>query len=281
MNANAAAVQAGHADGAAVTAGVEIEERSGALWATFNRPLQLNPLDRDVLAVLRATIQRAHAERPAALVLTGRGRAFSAGGDLRGYADMAENNLEELREVFREGAATLWGLEDLPVPVIAAVNGLCLAGGLEIVCFSDIVIAARGARFRDAHVGVGLMPFGGTVARLAARVGSAHAMRLVLTNAWIDAEEALRMGLVGEVVDDDQLLATVDRTCRSLAEHPASVLARLKALGQRSLEALAQARQQELASALENAGDPHVVEGLRRFLASSDAKRAGRDEQAT
>jgi enoyl-CoA hydratase/carnithine racemase len=146
------------------------------------------------------------------------------------------------------------------------VNGICVAGGMELVCFSDLVIAARSARFADGHAGVGLLPIAGSVSRLVARVGSAQANRLLLEGVFLDADEALRIGLVGQVVDDDQLDHALEATCTALAARPAPALARLLGLARPVDEARRRARQQELDAALANVTEPHVVAGLTAFL---------------
>lgn len=243
-----------------------ILERAGALWLVLGGPHRLNPITAETIAALHELGDRAQSERPVAVVITGSGNAFTAGGDLTWFTELARERPDDLRAVFTDTAHALWKLEELPLPVISGVRGACVAGGMELVCFSDLVIAARSARFADGHAGVGLLPLAGSVTRMVARIGSAHASRLLLEGVFLDADEALRIGLVGQVVDDEQLDTALEATCAALAARPASALAQLLALSRPVDDARRLARQQELDAGLANITEPHVVAGLTAFL---------------
>lgn len=243
-----------------------IYERAGALWLVLDGPHRLNPLTAESFAALHELGSRASSDPPAAVVITGSGDAFTAGGDLQWFTELARDRPNELRAVLTDAAHALWKLEELPVPVVCGVNGTCVAGGMELVCFSDLVIAARRARFADGHAGVGLLPIAGSVTRLVARVGSAHAHRLLLEGSFLDADEAHRIGLVGQVVDDEQLDTALEATCTALASRPAPVLAQLLRLSRPVDDARRRSRQQELDAALANITEPHVVTSLTSFL---------------
>lgn len=133
------------------------------------------------------------------LVLTGAGdRAFAAGGDVR---ELASRTIEEQRRVMANGSV-FGALRRVRKPVVAAINGVCLGGGLELALACDIRIAGRHARFGQPEVAIGLIPGGGGTQMLPRVVGMGAALRLVLTGEAVGAEEALRMGLVHEVVDE-------------------------------------------------------------------------------
>ncbi|TCP41227.1 enoyl-CoA hydratase/enoyl-CoA hydratase/2-(1,2-epoxy-1,2-dihydrophenyl)acetyl-CoA isomerase [Tamaricihabitans halophyticus] len=242
-----------------------LERHGGALYVVLDVPARRNALNAEGFATLREACRVARDEHPTALVITGANDTFTAGGDLEWFTSLAESP-DSLREVFSQLAQVMWDLEDLPCPIVAGVGGVCVAGGLEIVCLADIVVAARSATFADGHARVGLLPLAGTVHRLAARVGSAAANRLLLTGAVIDANEALRIGLVGQVVEDGRLSAALDDTCAALSASPARVLAALTRLSRQTDGNRVRARRKELDEALANAGSPSVLEGLNSFL---------------
>lgn len=247
--------------------GVRIERRGAALWVVFDRPQAHNAFDAESLTAFREAAAKAKDERPAALVLRGTGQAFTAGGDLTWFAELvAGDDARSLRSVLTESADTLTALADLPMPVIAAVNGVCVAGGLELVCLSDFVIAARSARFADGHAGVGLVPVAASVTRLVGRVGAINAKRLLLTSAFISADEALAMGLITAVVDDDQVDLEVEALVRQLAEGPPRALALLKHLANIASGDTPTARVAEISAALDHVDSAEAVEGIRAFV---------------
>ncbi len=139
------------------------------------------------------------------MLVTGAGRAFSAGGDLKRYVTLQRDPVAfprfvaELHRVFGR-------LRELPVPVIALVNGVTAAGGLELMLSCDFAVAARSARIGDGHLNYGQMGGGGVLTLLPRSIGRERAAELVFTGRFLDAEEARAWGLVNRVVDDDALL---------------------------------------------------------------------------
>lgn len=180
------------------------ERRGSVQMLTLNRPEALNALSRGLLEALgEALAAAASSAELRALVLTGAGRAFAAGADI---AEMREMSPLEAADFSRLGHATFAALEALPVPTIAAVNGFALGGGCELALACDWIYAARGARFGQPEVRLGLVPgFGGSV-RLARRVGPAWARELVLTGEPIGVELAERIGLVNRSFEDGAAL---------------------------------------------------------------------------
>jgi enoyl-CoA hydratase/carnithine racemase len=183
--------------------GVRWEVSGAGGLITLDRPDQLNPIDSGTLAGLDTAISALSEAR--ALLITGAGRAFSAGGDLKGYIKLQRDPVafpafvSELHRVFGR-------LRTLPVPVIALVNGVAAAGGLELLLNCDLALAARSATIGDAHQNFGMMGGGGVLTLLPRWVGIARARELVFSGRFLTADEACEWGLVSRVVDDDTLL---------------------------------------------------------------------------
>jgi enoyl-CoA hydratase len=179
-----------------------------AALVTLDRADQLNPLDSVMIAELDTALDEIEASATArAVLVTGAGQAFSAGGDLKGYVELQRDPVafprfvSELHRVFGR-------LRSIRLPSIALVNGVAVAGGLELLLNCDLAIAGRSARIGDGHLNFGQMGGGGVLTLLHRAVGKAKAMELMLTGRLLPAEEALAWGLVSQVVDDDALLAT-------------------------------------------------------------------------
>lgn len=178
---------------------------------TLNRPEALNALNVAMFEELRAHVEalRGQAHTIACVILQGSGKAFSAGHDLK---DIQKG--ERPPEPHFQ-ARTIEALANLPQPVIAAVNGHCYTGGLELALAADIIIAARSAKFADTHSKWGLTPMWGMTQRLPRRVGHSHAKRMMFSSATFTAEAAERLGLVDLCVDDaalDQVTADLAKT---------------------------------------------------------------------
>ena len=175
---------------------------------TLNRPDDMNPLDWETVLELEAVFDRL-ADDPSVRVVavTGAGRAFSAGGDLKAYRELQRHHTDFpafLRDLHR----TFGKIADYPKPYIALVNGTTLAGGIELMLSCDFAIAGQSARIGDGHLNFGQMGGGGVLTLLAKMVGPARARELIFTGRLLDADEAMSWGLVSQVVDDDQLLTT-------------------------------------------------------------------------
>ncbi len=208
------------------------ERRGQGLWITLNRPDALNALDPDTSRELGQALSVAEEDKEVrALVLTGKGRAFCAGADLK-FVNGARK--EEGGHAMFSFVADLMGvmnqLEAFPKPVIAAVNGLALAGGLELVLCCDLVIAAESAKLGDAHANFGLIPGGGGSIRLPRKIGPTRAKYLLFTGEFLPASELLSTGLVNQVVPDDQLESAVQAVVEKMASKSPLGLKRMKAL---------------------------------------------------
>jgi enoyl-CoA hydratase/carnithine racemase len=188
-----------------------------AVTLVLNRPDQLNAIDWPMLDALdRALDDVADDPQVRGVLVTGAGRAFSAGGDLVGYQTLQRDAVRfprfvaELHRIFGR-------LRALPVPAVALVNGVTAAGGLELLLNCDFALAARSARIGDAHLNFGQMGGGGALTLLPRAVGRARAAELVFTGRFLDAAEAADWGLVNRVVDDDALLAAGTELVTSFA----------------------------------------------------------------
>jgi enoyl-CoA hydratase len=193
---------------------------------TMNRPEALNALSLALERALKDAFRALSAEPDLrAIILTGRGRAFCAGVDLKELArtgTAARDWLggESLAEIIRA----------CPVPVIAAVNGFAVTGGLELALLADFIIAAPAARFADTHARVGITPSWGLSQMLPRRIGEARARQMSFTGAFVDAGTALDWGLVNELVPADELMPRARAIATEIAGTDPTTLERLRGL---------------------------------------------------
>jgi enoyl-CoA hydratase len=206
------------------------ERRDGIATITVNRPEKLNALNATVIAELGLAIDAVDRD-PAlrAVILTGAGsKAFVAGADI---GELAEQAPLAAKARSLTGQAVFRRFEALRKPVVAAVNGFCLGGGCELAMACHVRLACEGARFGQPEVKLGIGPgYGGTV-RLARLIGRGRAAELLLTGDMIDAQEALRIGLINRVVAPEQLLAEAEGLLRKiLANGPLAIASVLELL---------------------------------------------------
>ena len=194
---------------------------------TIQRPAVLNALNVEVVvAIKRAADEVRSRPDTRCLIVTGAGdKAFVAGADIAAMRDLTA---DQGRVMASKGHAAMDALASLPLPVIAAVNGFALGGGCELALACDFIYASERARFGQPEVNLGIVPgFGGTQ-RLARRVGVGRARELIFTGVIIDAQEALRIGLVNRVVAADQLMDEVRATAQLIAQKPPIALKHAK-----------------------------------------------------
>jgi enoyl-CoA hydratase/carnithine racemase len=219
---------------------VLIERRGCALWVILNRPEAFNSLTPAMVRGLDSALDRIDADSSVrALVLTGNGRSFCAGADLKAVLAEATGGsdpslafrryLEHARRVFER-------LEKLRVPTIAAINGVALAGGLELVLLCDIAIAAESAKLGEGHAKFGQLPGGGGSARLPRRIGSSRAKYMMFTGEMIPASQALSWGLVNQVAADSEFNEAVERVLNSITEKSPIGLQRMKQLADAAMD---------------------------------------------
>lgn len=206
---------------------IQTEQRDAAVILRLNRPECLNALSPQLLEALDGALSSCAATGARVVILTGTGRAFSAGADI---VYMHEASRAECREYLTRAQAVLAGIESLPLPVIAAVNGTCTGGGNALANACDLRLAANSAQFGEPEAKLGLPGGFGNVPRLVRLVGPGRAAELLLTGRLIDAEHACRIGLVSEVVADDALAARACEIATEIAALGPAALAQMKGL---------------------------------------------------
>ena len=197
----------------------------GILTLTVHRPEALNALNRNVINALSAALEAAQDNDDVrVIVLTGAGeKAFVAGADIKEFADFDQAQGEDLA---RRGQRDLFDrVEQSRKPVVAAVNGFALGGGLELAMAAHVRIASSNARMGLPEVSLGVIPGYGGTQRLAQIVGKGKAMEMVLTGGMIDAEAAVACGLVNQVVDQELLLETAQIMASKIAKNAPTALA--------------------------------------------------------
>ena len=257
------------------TAPVKVERDGGVATVTIDRPKALNALSSAVVAELtQATSEIELIDEVRVVILTGAGdKAFVAGADIAEMRDIGPRQAEALAEMGGNLAASI---ETSSKPYIAAVNGFALGGGLELALACDFLYAARTARLGLPEVKLGVVPgFGGTQ-RLPRRVGVAKAKELIFTGEMIDAEEALRVGLVDAVHAPEALLEAAVKTAGRIARNGPLAVAEAKRrvhMGQSmSLESAVTLAQRTFAGLF---ASEDQREGMTAFLDKRPAKFRG------
>lgn len=206
---------------------VLVRRVGGVATVTLNRPDRLNALDGEAIDAFHDELAALAADESVrAVVLTGAGRGFCAGGDVQALA-AADQNAHRLD--LRTTMETSELLVGMPKPTIAAVNGACVGAGLSFVCACDLRYAGRSAMFVSAFLGVGSPGDHGSSWVLTRAVGPAKAREMMLLGDRVDAAEAVRIGLVHGLLDDAHLLGHVDAIAHRLAGAPPLALGAMKA----------------------------------------------------
>jgi 2-(1,2-epoxy-1,2-dihydrophenyl)acetyl-CoA isomerase len=207
-----------------------LERADGVARLTLNRPDRLNSFNVAMHEEVRAALQQIAQDSAArVLILTGAGRGFCAGQDLGDRSVSPEGQRPDLGSSIEKYYAPLvLALRNLPMPVIAAVNGVAAGAGANIALACDLVIAARSASFVQAFCKLGLVPDSGGTWFLPRLVGTARAMGLALLGDKLSAEQAAQWGLIWRCVEDAELKETVDTLAQQLAVAPTLGLARTK-----------------------------------------------------
>jgi enoyl-CoA hydratase/carnithine racemase len=197
---------------------------------TLSRPESLNAIDWDMVRELDAVLDGLGArEGLCCVLLTGAGRAFSAGGDLKSYIELQRDAVAfprfvaDIHRVFGR-----W--RDLPVPVVALVNGVTAAGGLELLLNCDVALVARSARIGDGHLNFGQMGGGGVLTLLPRVVGLQRASELIFSGRFLHADEAVEWGLAVRSVEDEALLESGLDFARQVAAKSPLAVANAKAV---------------------------------------------------
>ena len=196
---------------------VRLEKEGHIAVMTISRPEALNALNSATLDEIRDTADKVREdENIRVLIVTGEGKAFVAGADI---AEMKDLNAAEGKAFGKKGQEALSSIENLPIPVIAAINGYALGGGCELALCADIRLASEKAKFGQPEVGLGITPgFGGTQ-RLPRLIGVSKAKILILTGRVINAAQALDMDLVDAVYPPEQLMDEAKKLAEEIAKN--------------------------------------------------------------
>lgn len=246
---------------------------------TLNRPEKLNAFGGSMRDDILSALDTAAGDGGIrVLVVTGEGRGFSAGGDIRRLKHLRDNNDEEgFRAILQKGQNITRAMRSLPKPVIAAVNGPCAGAGFSFALGCDIRIASEAATFGPSFALIGLHPDWGGSWFLPRLAGSAKACELVFTGAMIPAGEAGRIGLVNRVVPHQELMPAVMELAGKIAENPPGVLRLAKESIYRSLNSdleTAFARENEVQ--LECFHSEDFLEGVNAFVEKRKPQFRGR-----
>lgn len=201
------------------------QQENGTLTITINRPSQLNALNTETISELSLALKTAEADKTVkVIILTGSGeKAFVAGADIKEFAHFS---IEEGKKLSADGHIKLFNLvEELTTPVIAAVNGFALGGGLELAMSAHFRVASDNAKLGLPEVSLGVIPGYGGTQRLAQLVGKGRAMELIMSAQMIGAEDAYRMGLVNHVVTQEELLPLAEKLASKIQRNSSVAIA--------------------------------------------------------
>ena len=212
---------------------VLLDIKNAIALITLNRPERLNALTNDMMGDLAALLRQVTGEGARAVLITGAGRAFCSGASLEG-AGAATGQSEEAKAADIKGLFDTYYnplavvLADLPVPLVTAVNGAAAGAGASVALAGDLIVAARSSYLMLAFARIGLVPDVGATWLVARSAGRARALQMALMGDRMPAEEALRVGLITEVVDDDALMDRAQALSAKLAAMPTLTLGRIR-----------------------------------------------------
>jgi 2-(1,2-epoxy-1,2-dihydrophenyl)acetyl-CoA isomerase len=212
---------------------IQFEMHGSICLLTLNRPDRLNALTVEVAHEFSAAVREALEKGARVIVLTGAGRAFCAGGDLREMQEIAgregrvEAFFDEPLQILNEAILLI---RRTPVPFIAAVNGVASGGGCNLALACDLVVAAESAKFNQAFIKIGLVPDCGGTFMLPRLVGLKRAAEMMFTGDLITAQRAAEMGMINSVAADGELMSQVMAMAEKLAHAPTAAIGQIKQL---------------------------------------------------
>lgn len=206
---------------------LNLQEEQGILTLTIKREKAMNALNEATMLELRRFFAQDAPQRKdlTGIILTGAGpKAFVAGADIKEFLDL---NAEKGRQLSQRGQDIFQLIEQFPKPVIAAVNGFALGGGCELAMACHLRVASKNARFGQPEVNLGIIPGYGGTQRLIQYIGKGKAMELLLTGDMLDAQEALRLGLVNQVVSSEDLIDRARSILQKIAQKGPVAIAKI------------------------------------------------------
>jgi len=253
----------------------EVEDGVGLL--TLDRPESANALDLRLVQELLEVARRCDEDAAVrAVLLTGSGRMFCAGGDLKSFTAASDGIPAFVEKVADTLHAALAIMARMDAPVIAAVNGTAAGAGMSLVCHADLAIAAESAKFTMAYTAAGLTPDGSSTWFLPRMIGHRRAAELMLTNRRLSAAEALEWNIVSRVVPDDELMPEARKLARQLAAGPTRAYGGVKKLLLASAtNDLTTQLDLETRVIVEAAGSRDGSEGMHAFLEKRAPKFSG------
>lgn len=231
---------------------------------TIDRPKALNALNTRFFEEMGQAITEVGGKSGIkAMIITGEGKAFVAGADI---AEMVDKNQQEGTEFSKLGQKVFSNLEKMEIPVIAAINGFALGGGLELALACDIRIASNKSKFGQPEVNLGMIPGYAATQRLPRLVGLGDALYLLLTADMIDAETALRIGLIQKVTEPENLMEEVMNIAKTIASKGPKAIRKVKYVTRQGMlsdfESGSKLESEEFGSLFKNEGE----EGMKAFL---------------
>jgi 2-(1,2-epoxy-1,2-dihydrophenyl)acetyl-CoA isomerase len=249
------------------TSSVQVETRGAVALVTLNRPDTANTINLEMgMDLLAAAMTCGRNPAVRAVVLTGAGRQFCFGGDLRAIAAKGAGSEGYLRELTGYLHSAISHFVRMDAPVIAAVNGTAAGAGVGLVTMADLAVCGESSRFNLAYTGVGMTPDGGTSFLLPRTIGIKRTMELMLLNRVLKSGEALEWGLVNAVVEDSQVLDEALRVAERLAAGPTQAFGRTKRLLAASLAGLESQMVLESETIASQSLTEQGTEGINAFL---------------
>lgn len=251
--------------------------RDGVAHVTLNRPDAANAINLQLSKDLCYAAMRCD-EDPAvrAVVLTGTGKMFCAGGDVRSFSESGDGMPALLKEITTYLHAAVSRFARMNAPVIVAVNGTAAGAGFSLACAGDLALGAESAKFTMAYTRIGLTPDGSSTYYLPRLLGTRRTLELMLTNRLLTAAEAFEWGILNRVVADDALAEEAEKLARGLADGPTLAFGRVKDLVLQSSDSLETQMERETRVISDSARTADAKEGIRAFLEKRKAGFTGR-----
>jgi 2-(1,2-epoxy-1,2-dihydrophenyl)acetyl-CoA isomerase len=252
---------------------IMLEVRDNVAHITLNRPDAANSMNKEMARELMdAAIELSQSPNVRAVLVSGAGRIFCSGGDIREFGSKGKELPRHVQEMTTYLHAAVSRLVHLEVPVIAAVHGSAAGAGLPLACSADIVLAAESARFTLAYTRIGLAPDGGSTFFLPRLIGLKRSLELALLNRVLSAQEAIDWGMVTRIVPDADLFNEAQKLASELAAGPTEAFAAAKRLMYAGWTATLETQMERESQAITSmAATADAAEGISAFLAKRPA----------